>query len=365
MTESTGALELLRARALGFFTPRPGRRPAPRQIGNNMNDFQPDYAVLAMLGLTEDRIVRVERCASRRVVLMVELDDGSARLVKFPDADAELDNDYERVVLGMLKELELPPQVRQTVPQIVACGDGTRAIALDVVKDCDSLRELVQRDRAVDIRHLVNLAAALAGLHQAPIQDAYRRYPEWLLHPPVPTSTLLTPYEYAHGAGLDFDIYLRAMQELEPEFRELHEQWRPETIVHYDLRDDNILFPRGPGAECPVRLIDWELAGFGDPCFDVGYLVGQFLVDSVRRHGDAEALAAARRNARTFLSAYRALAGIPDDTELRILRYAGVALLLQAAMRLQQLGMLNQVGYLCLLYGKRLIADPTLKVIMK
>jgi hypothetical protein len=328
-------------------------------------ESQPDYAILAMLGLEKERIVRVERCASRRVVLMVELDDGSARLVKFPDVDTELDNDYERVVLGMLEELELTPLARQAVPRIVAEGGATRAIALDVVKDCDSLRELIQSDPAVDVKHLVNLAAVLADLHKAPIQDAYRKYPEWLLHPPVPKTTLLTPYEYAHGGGLDFDIYLRAMQELEPDFRELHEQWRPDTIVHYDLRDDNILFPRGPGRECPVRLIDWELAGFGDPCYDVGYLIGQFLVDSVRRHGDGDVLNSARRNARTFLSAYRTLAGIPGDTELRILRYAGVALLLQAAMRLQQLGMLNRVGHLCLLYGKRLIADPTIKVIMK
>lgn len=365
MVERDRALELLRARALGFFTPRPGRRPAPRVIGESIDNFQPDYAVLAMLGLAKGRIVRVERCASRRVVLMVELDDGSARLVKFPDTDAELDNDYERVVLGMLQELELSPRARQAVPQLVGRRVGTRAIALDVVKDCDSLRDLIQRDPVIDIRHLVNLAAALADLHRAPIQDAYRRYPEWLLRPPVPTSTLLTPYEYAHGAGLDFDAYLRVMQKLEPEFRELHEQWRPDTIVHYDLRDDNILFPRNPDSACPVRLIDWELAGFGDPCYDLGYLVGQFLVNAVRRHGDGEVLRAARRNARTFLNAYRTLTGISIDVELRILRYAGVALLLQAAMRLQQLGMLTQVGHLCLLYGKRLVADPSPKVIMK
>jgi aminoglycoside phosphotransferase (APT) family kinase protein len=365
MTESTGALELLRARALGFFTPRPGRRPAPRQAGNPVTDFQPDRTALAMLGLTADRVVRVERCASRRVVLMVELADGSACLVKFPDTDTELDNDYERVVLGMLEELELSPRARRAVPRLVACGNGTRAIALDVIKDCDSLRELTQRDPEIDVRHLVNLAAALVDLHQAPVQDAYRKFPEWLLHPPVPMSTQLTPYEYAHGAGLDFDVYLRVMQELEAHFRELHEQWRPDTIVHYDLRDDNILFPHEPGADCVVRLIDWELAGFGDPCYDVGYLVGQFLVEAVRRHGDTDALSTARRNARTFLSAYRTLSGITGDTELRVLRYAGVSLLLQAAMRLQQLGMLTQVGHLCLLYGKRLIADPTLKAIMK
>jgi len=296
---------------------------------------------------------------------MVELDDGSARLVKFPDSDTELDNDYEQVVLGMLQELELEPRARQAVPQLVARGNGTRAIALDVVKDCDSLRGLIQRDPAVDIHHLVNLAAALADLHKAPIEELYRKYPEWLLHPPVPTSTLLTPYEYVHGSGFDFDVYLRAMQELEPEFRELHEKWRPDTIVHCDLRDDNILFPRRADGGWTVRIIDWELAGFGDPCFDVGYLVGQFLVDSVRRHGDAEVLSAARRNARVFLRAYLELTGLSDDTGLRIMQYAGVALLLQATMRLQQLGMLTRTGDLCLLYGKRLITDPALKVIIK
>lgn len=368
MTAGTGALELLRARALGFATPRPGRRTAPREVGTPGNDLHLDDLTLrslALLGLTPDRVLTIDRCTSRRVVLMVRLDDGSARLVKFPDTDAELDNDYERIVLGMLEDLQLPPRARRAIPRIVASDSATRAIALDVVDDCDNMRELVQRDPVIDVRHLVELAAALADLHRTPVDEAYSAYPEWLLHPPVPTLTLLTPYEYAHGAGLDFDVYLRVMQELEPEFRELHAQWRPDTIVHYDLRDDNILFPRTPGGGWSVRIIDWELAGFGDPCFDLGYLVGQFLVDAVRKHGTTGMPAVARRNTRTFLNAYRALSHLSAEAELRVLRYAGVALLLQAAMRLQQLGMLTRTGHLCLLYGKRLVTDPNPEVIMR
>lgn len=360
MTDSPDALELLRTRALGFFSPRPGRRRAPRQISEAFEDFGKHDSALASLGLNGDRIVSVERCSSRRPVLMLKLDDGSARLVKFPDTDTEFDNDYERVVLGMLGDLELTSVARQAVPRLVATSADTRAIALDAVQDCDSLRDLIERDQAVDVRHLVNLAAILADLHDTPIAEASRRYSQWLLHPPVPMSTTLTPHEYALGAGLDFDVYLRTMQLLEPEFRELHAEWHPAALIHYDLRDDNVLIARADGA---ARLIDWELAGFGDPCFDVGFLMGQFLTNAARRYGNAKAMNAARRNARVFFTAYRSVAGLSSDMELRVLQYAGVALLLQAAMRLQQVGMLTQVGHLCLLYGKRLIADPDPKVI--
>ncbi|MCA2227188.1 phosphotransferase family protein [Nonomuraea aurantiaca] len=365
MVPNPGADELLRARTLGFHTPRPGRRIAPRrtqQFDHRSAELAP---VFTALHIDPDSVVRVSQRVSRRLVLMVELADGSARLLKWPDTDTEHDNDYEYVMLSLFDRLDLSARTRAALPRLLAADRQTGTIALDVMQDCVRLSDVIRDTRVVDTAYLVHLAAAMAGLHRASIEEAYAEYPDWLLRPPVPKSTIPTPYEYAHGCGIDFDVYLRTMQELKHDFLEIHAEWRPDSLIHCDLRDDNILLARDPQAPAPVRIIDWEAAGFGDPYFDLGTLVGQFLAAALRRHGDPDGPRAARHNIRTFLIAYRRLAELEHSREEQIFRYAGVLLLVQAASRLQLLGALGRIGHLCLLYGKQLIQNPTPEAILR
>ncbi|MEV5889705.1 phosphotransferase family protein [Nonomuraea fuscirosea] len=365
MVPHSGADELLRARTLGFHIPRPGRRSAPRrtqQFDHRGAELAP---VFTALGIDLDRVVRVSQRVSRRLVLMVELAGGSALLLKWPDTDTEHDHDYEYVMLSLIDRLDLPARTRAALPRLLAADRRSGTIALDVMRDCVRLSDVIRQTSVVDTVYLVHLAAAMAGLHRTPIGEAYAEYPDWLLRPPVPKSTIPTPYEFAHGCGIDFDVYLRTMQELQQDFVEIHAGWRPDSLIHFDLRDDNVLLARDPRASAPVRVIDWEAAGFGDPYFDLGTLVGQFLTAALRRHGDPDGPRATRHNIRAFLLAYRRLAEPEHAHEERIFRYAGILLLVQAASRLHLLGALGRIGHLCLLYGKQLIQNPVPEAILR
>jgi Ser/Thr protein kinase RdoA (MazF antagonist) len=50
----------------------------------------------------------------------------------------------------------------------------------------------------------------------------------------------------------------------------LRKRWRPETVIHNDVKSDNVLVRPGrePGA-VEVRLVDWELVQVGDPAWDL------------------------------------------------------------------------------------------------
>jgi aminoglycoside phosphotransferase (APT) family kinase protein len=58
----------------------------------------------------------------------------------------------------------------------------------------------------------------------------------------------------------------------------IRNDWRPTTPVHADLKWDNWIVSRARRGRAPmVHLVDWELAGIGDPCWDVGSAFHDYL----------------------------------------------------------------------------------------
>lgn len=55
--------------------------------------------------------------------------------------------------------------------------------------------------------------------------------------------------------------------------------WRAEALVHGDMKWENcvVIPPERPDDAPGVRIVDWELADFGDPCWDVGSLFQAYL----------------------------------------------------------------------------------------
>jgi aminoglycoside phosphotransferase (APT) family kinase protein len=59
----------------------------------------------------------------------------------------------------------------------------------------------------------------------------------------------------------------------------LQSDCKPSGFVHNDLKWDNILVHPSEGETEPteVKIIDWEMAGIGDPCWDVGTVLSEFV----------------------------------------------------------------------------------------
>ena len=53
--------------------------------------------------------------------------------------------------------------------------------------------------------------------------------------------------------------------------------WTPSCVIHGDVTDDNLQCTESTDAREPVVFVDWESAGYGDPHWDFGCLVGEFL----------------------------------------------------------------------------------------
>jgi hypothetical protein len=82
------------------------------------------------------------------------------------------------------------------------------------------------------------------------------------------------------GANLELIRMIQRFPEFCSLLDALRAEWRPISLIHFDLKSDNcVIVPahggssRGPG----IRIVDWELAGPGDPCWDVGSIFSDYL----------------------------------------------------------------------------------------
>lgn len=119
----------------------------------------------------------------------------------------------------------------------------------------------------------------------------------------------------------------------------LRNDWSAETLIHNDMKGDNILVTGRAGEEVQVRIIDWELIQIGDPAWDVGSVFCDFLnywLLSVPLSGDLNSEEMLERAeiplrrihpaTRTFWNAYRSSVRMQTDKTAafltRALRFA-------------------------------------------
>jgi aminoglycoside phosphotransferase (APT) family kinase protein len=146
------------------------------------------------------------------------------------------------------------------------------------------------------------LGRALADLHAiAPDDEELRRDAPWVLalHRPP-----LEALRYLSAASVELVKLLQRDPPLTAALDDLRETWRCEALVHRDVKRANCVAHGGR-----VALVDWEMAGWGDPAWDVGSVLGerhdapveQAFWDAyarARRLGDADAAALLRRSRR-------------------------------------------------------------------
>jgi Phosphotransferase enzyme family len=57
----------------------------------------------------------------------------------------------------------------------------------------------------------------------------------------------------------------------------LRSEWQPSCLIHGDVKWDNFLIRQAESPNPEVLLVDWEMAGFGDPCWDAGSVFQAYL----------------------------------------------------------------------------------------
>ncbi len=219
------------------------------------------------------------------------------------------------------------------------------------------------------------LGRALAALHAvAPDEEQLRCDPPWVLSLHRPP---LDALRYLSAASIELIASIQRDEPFAAALDDLRAGWRVEALVHRDVKLANCIAVPAPQQArlTRVALVDWEMAGWGDPALDVGSAIGELLgfglatipdgLDPRDRRGAEQAQRpwpAVRPALASLWRAYaraRGLSGRPAEQLLaRSVRYAAARLVQSGYEDTQEAGCLTARIGSALRLARGLLLEP-------
>jgi Phosphotransferase enzyme family len=174
------------------------------------------------------------------------------------------------------------PALGRLMPRLVAYDAQRCVLVVELVAGAESLAEQQQRGGAFPPALGAALGAAIGSYHSraGAIAESEAIAPLFARQVPV----VLTLGRGGHamlGQLGQIGPALSAVIQGQPEFQclldALGAEWRQDSLIHGDMKWDNVLVFPGAGPTPDFRIIDWEMADMGDAAWDVGAVLQSFL----------------------------------------------------------------------------------------
>jgi len=185
---------------------------------------------------------------------------------------------------AMYKLFQEEPTLKSKLPRSYGYDPEEHILILELLRDGQSLREYHAIRSCLSLPLARTLGEALATLHRVTktagkrYEDAYRLYdqPPWILsiH-----RTALHVFQQASRANMQLIQRIQSTPEIGRHFDALRRNWTAEALIHFDMKWDNCIAFARPGSQRKTRLyiVDWELADWGDPCWDIASVFSDYL----------------------------------------------------------------------------------------
>ncbi len=170
------------------------------------------------------------------------------------------------------------------VPRFVGYDPKEQTLIIEFLRDAQNLREYHDRRGRFPPTIAAAIGTALATLHRLNWVgddregDAgnLRIQPPWILSIHRPNLGMLQQLSSATIQAIKIIQQFPVFCEL---LDGLRHEWVNETLIHFDIKWDNFLIVarRSGSRKTDLRIVDWELAGVGDPCWDVGSVFNDYL----------------------------------------------------------------------------------------
>jgi thiamine kinase-like enzyme len=296
--------------------------------------------------------VSIENASRRNQNFAVVCRDGPVYFIKQGiDIDRIRSVTHEaRVYQALSVDPDISRLCGQFLIRYVDHDDSQGALILEFLPDARNLKDHHQRVGRFSRKAGALLGEALKSFHSLPkgVTPSAELHKPWILAVHKPALSMIC-------SASDANVHLIRIVQEDPKFLALlgalEEEWIADAFIHADMRWENCLIEFNARL-MSVKLIDWELAGVGDPAWDVGSMFSSYLScwllhsriapkstpDEILR-GAQYPLESMQPAIRSFWKSYvRGMHGsttAADHFLLRAIRYAGAQLIQDAFEQLQ------------------------------
>ncbi|MFL6257802.1 MAG: aminoglycoside phosphotransferase family protein [Pyrinomonadaceae bacterium] len=378
------------ARAVG--PPAANLRDVMSAANASMLSIENSLPYLLERGLVTPRSVLegdllIANAARRNRNLRVTRKDGVSYLVKQPD-DPTFGGSYtlrrEAAFYQFCRDDPAAAAIGPLLPRLLYFDPERVLLALELFEEAKQPWRLYTEAAAEKFPAYVSgaLGRALGLLHQTfrALDPAAPACAEWLrsdipwvmqVHKPGPE--VLSNISPANYQTLRI---LQTQEDLSQHLDSLRRLWQPQTIIHSDIKSDNVLVMPAPAdaKTAEVRLVDWETVQYGDSAWDVAGALQDFVLFWVSSMTQGlvsleEMVATARYSliilqtaVRSLWRGYRASAQLkPDDADAllgRAVRFSAARLIQSAYEMAMNAQVLPVISVLLLQVSSNLLADP-------
>jgi aminoglycoside phosphotransferase len=240
--------------------------------------------LLGGASLTDGHLL-VTEVSRRQINYRVTADDGTGYFVKHastPDRMATLAR--EAAIYTILAADRRTDGLGGYLPRLLDYDPGTHVLVLELLPGAANLREYQLQRRRFSKRAARAMGRALGLLHD-PVRSASmdRATREALADGPPGALSLHQPHvallTETSAASLELIRLIQSSSDLVAELDRLRARWRCDVLIHRDAKWDNVvthISARTSKARHPI-IVDWELAGMGDPDWDTGSVFADYL----------------------------------------------------------------------------------------
>jgi thiamine kinase-like enzyme len=304
---------------------------------------------------------------------------------------AELVNEwYLRSAIAQFPALA---EMGEMIPQLLHCDRENSIIAIEYLANHSDLLYFYHRQRDFDPRIGKYIGKAIGKIHQLTYQQ--EQYREFFQHRQphsaiarltllIPTLQPLTPESYSQlpGAGIKFISLCQRYESLTTAIQETIAAIQPRCLTHNDFKLNNILLANDweNSEKLPLKIIDWERCGWGDPAIDIGGAIASYLqiwiesmvVNPAISIEDSLKMAtiplskiqpSIESMMRGYLDEFPQLTTIEPQFLPRVIQWAGIALLQQIQATIQYRKSFDNTGIYTLQIAKTLLCYPERSII--
>ncbi|MBI1243034.1 MAG: phosphotransferase [Nostoc sp. RI_552] len=224
--------------------------------------------------------------------LLVSLGSNQKLLVKQKRHTDETWHDFfnEWLFQKLLQQFPVLGNIAEIAPLLLHFDEENSILVRSYLSEYSELGEFYRYNDIYPLEIATAIGTTLAGLHRATFE--HREYRSFMCSAPQ-GQFRYSFYNPAQGVdsisaeifgripteALKFYLLYQRYESLESAIADLAYEWQPCCLTHNDLKLNNILIhSRWDHLDnCLVRLIDWEACGWGDPAFDLGNLIADYL----------------------------------------------------------------------------------------